>query len=123
MRRFVLRDAVIIALTFGVFQAVMPLIGWLLETSFNSFIAPVDHRIAFGLLVVIGGKMIWDAFTGSDDGKDDQRLRVRELLLLAVATSIDALAVGISLAFVEVPIIEHEDPRRPPRVLVSRGLS
>ena len=106
MRRFVLRDAVIIALTFGAFQAVMPLIGWLLGTSLSSVIAPVDHWIAFGLLLLIGGKMIWDAFTGSDDGTDDQRLRVRELVLLAVATSIDALAVGISLAFVEVPISE-----------------
>lgn len=106
MRRFALGNAVIISVTFGLFQAVMPLIGWLLGTQLSDFIAPVDHWIAFGLLALIGGKMLWDAFSTSEDKEIDDRLDVRELLLLAVATSIDALAVGISLAFLSVSIVE-----------------
>ncbi len=107
MRRLDYRQALLIAATFAVFQMVMPVIGWLLGTQLEQFITEVDHWLAFGLLVIIGGKMLWDAFTGSDDeAKDDGRLRVRQLLLLAVATSIDALAVGISFAFLSVSILE-----------------
>ena len=106
MRRFNLRHAIIIAVTFAAFQAVMPVIGWLLGRSLEQYITEIDHWIAFSLLAIIGGKMLWDAFTGTDDGVDDDRLHVRELLLLAVATSIDALAVGISFAFLSVSITE-----------------
>ena len=107
MRRLDYRNAVVIALTFGLFQAVMPLIGWLLGTQLEQYITAIDHWIAFGLLAVIGGKMLWDAFHGGeDDDSDDGRLRVRQLLLLAVATSVDALAVGISFAFLDVSIVE-----------------
>lgn len=112
MHRISYKHAVIIALFFGGFQALMPLIGWALGTQFESFVTPVDHWIAFVLLAFIGGKMLWDAFheekddeDGCDCGKTDDRLDLRELTLLAVATSIDALAVGITFAFLQVDIV------------------
>jgi len=105
MRRFNLRHAVIIALTFGLFQAVMPLVGWLLGTQFARYITEFDHWVAFGLLLLVGGKMLWEAFSAHEDTERDfDRLDVRQLIVLAVATSIDALAVGITFAFVEVSI-------------------
>jgi putative Mn2+ efflux pump MntP len=85
------------AFLFGFFQALMPLLGWLGIIHFETYIEAYDHWIAFGLLVFIGGKMVWESF--SDD--EDQHFNPRHLhtqLLLAVATSIDALAVGISFA-------------------------
>ena len=97
MRQFSVRGAAVIAVTFGLFQAAMPLAGWLLGTAFASYIADFDHWIAFGLLALIGAKMLWEAFTkGADDDEDVDRISTRELLLLAVATSIDALAVGVT---------------------------
>ena len=112
MHRVNYRRAVIIALFFGAFQGLMPLIGWLLGTQFEGFVTPVDHWIAFVLLGGIGGKMLWDAFhEEKDDGegcgcdKANDRLDLRELTLLAVATSIDALAVGITFAFLQVDIV------------------
>lgn len=105
MRRFSLRNAIVIAVTFGAFQALMPLIGWLLGSAFASYIQDVDHWIAFGLLALIGGKMLYEAFSAKEDTDEDtDRLPLRELLLLAVATSIDALAVGVTLAFLPVSI-------------------
>lgn len=104
-RRLSPRYAAALALTFGLFQAVMPVIGWLLASGFRDYVTAVDHWIAFGLLGAIGGKMIWEAFTADDeDDGDDGRIPLRELLVLGVATSIDALAVGISLAFLDVSI-------------------
>ena len=106
MRRFNLRHAIIIALTFGAFQAVMPLIGWLLGSQFAHYISGFDHWIAFGLLAIVGGKMLWEAFTAQPDTeRDSDSLNVRELMLLAIATSIDALAVGVTLAFLPVGIL------------------
>ena len=105
MPRFDLRHAVAIALTFGGFQAVMPLVGWLLASQFARYITGVDHWVAFGLLLLIGLKMIWEAVRpGEDTEEDSDALPVRELLVLAVATSIDALAVGISFAFLDVAV-------------------
>jgi putative Mn2+ efflux pump MntP len=106
MRRFNLRNALIIALSFGVFQAGMPVIGWLLGNQFASYITDFDHWVAFVLLGVIGGKMLWEAFSNPEDKEIDDRLNVRELLVLSVATSVDALAVGISFAFLAVSITE-----------------
>ncbi len=108
MRRVNYAHAVIIALFFGVFQGVMPLIGWFLGTQFARYITPVDHWIAFALLGYIGGKMIWDALHETGEGAacdTRQRLDIKELLVLAVATSIDALAVGITFAFLGVDIV------------------
>ncbi|MET0990092.1 MAG: manganese efflux pump MntP family protein [Glaciihabitans sp.] len=105
MRRFNLRHAIVIALTFGLFQAVMPVIGWLVGTQFARYITEFDHWVAFGLLAVVGGKMLWEAFSSHEDTeRDSDTLDVRQLVLLAVATSIDALAVGITFAFVPVSI-------------------
>ena len=105
MKTFDLRHAVAIAVAFGGFQGVMPLLGWLLASQFAGSITGVDHWVAFGLLVLIGAKMIVDAVRGGeDDAEDSDTLGVRELLLLSVATSIDALAVGISFAFLDVSI-------------------
>ena len=105
MRVFNLRNALVIALTFGVFQAVMPLIGWLLGSQFAAYISGFDHWIAFGLLLLVGSKMLWEAFTSHEDKEQDfDRINPRELLVLALATSIDALAVGVTLAFIPVSI-------------------
>lgn len=109
MKRLNMRQAFVIALFFGVFQALMPVIGWVLGTGFQSYIAPVDHWIAFALLAFIGGKMLFDAFH-DDEGEDDAAsadapLDLKELTMLAVATSIDALAVGITFAFLQVDIV------------------
>jgi putative Mn2+ efflux pump MntP len=106
MKTFDLRHAVAIAVTFGVFQGVMPLLGWLLASQFAHSITGVDHWVAFALLGLIGAKMIVDAVRGGGDAEEDSDLLpVRELLVLAVATSIDALAVGISFAFLPVAIV------------------
>jgi putative Mn2+ efflux pump MntP len=98
-------NALVIALTFGLFQAIMPLLGWALGAQFAAVIAPVDHWLAFGLLLAIGAKMLWEALRDDGSTPAGGRLRVRELLILAVATSIDALAVGLSFAFLQVDIV------------------
>lgn len=108
MSRLNMRQAAIIAVFFGGFQALMPIIGWLLGAQFASFVTPVDHWIAFALLAFIGGKMLFEALRG--DGEEqadvlDAKLDLRELLMLAIATSIDALAVGITFAFLSVDIV------------------
>jgi putative Mn2+ efflux pump MntP len=86
------------AVLFGLFQALMPLIGWLGTAHFSHYLEAVDHWIAFGLLAFIGGKMIWETFNGDEEHQTFNPLSLRTQLLLAVATSIDALAVGISMA-------------------------
>jgi len=108
MRKINYAHAAVIALFFGGFQGGMPLIGWFLGKQFEQYITPVDHWIAFVLLGYIGGKMIWDAFHDSDEGSAcdlDDRLNLKELFLMAIATSIDALAVGITFAFLQVQIM------------------
>ncbi|HOW28588.1 MAG TPA: manganese efflux pump MntP family protein [Elusimicrobiota bacterium] len=99
------KDALTIATSFGLFQAVMPVLGWWTGLSLRQFISGIDHWIAFGLLSAIGVKMIYEATRLDDDEKPMSSLRFRVLLLLAIATSIDALAVGLSFAFLHVPII------------------
>ncbi len=102
--------ALTVGLYFGIFQAGMPLLGYLLGSRFAGSIEHYDHWIAFGLLAAIGGKMIWDSFTGDEcDGECGTErgasLRFRVMLPLAVATSIDALAVGVTFAFLKVQIL------------------
>ena len=93
------KNGAVIALFFGVFQALMPVIGWLLGTQLSQYITAFDHWIAFGLLAIIGGKMIYEALHKSDDSEEDgDKLNIKELFVLAIATSIDALAVGITFA-------------------------
>lgn len=95
MRRFGLRCVLLMAFFFGAFQAMMPLIGWVLTMSFGSYIESVDHWIAFGLLAFIGTKMIIDHFKG-EEAQTFDFIRLATIITLAVATSIDALAVGVS---------------------------
>ena len=104
IRALMPRHAVIVGLWFGAFQALMPLIGWLLGASFADKIAAVDHWIAFVLLSIIGGNMIKEAL-GKGEEDCDPSLAPMTMLLLAVATSIDALAVGVTFAFLRVDIL------------------
>ena len=129
MRRFVLKYAVVIALCFGLFQALMPLIGWAVASQFAEYITEADHWIAFALLALLGAKMFKDgiesekelrearALTKDADPlpypvritllpKKEERLDigVKTLVVMSVATSIDALAVGVSFAFLSVDI-------------------
>lgn len=97
MRKPKVSSTIIIGLWFGFFQAIMPIIGYCLGESLYSFISEVDHWIAFGLLMLIGLNMIRESMS-LDEEKIDDSLGFRIMLLLAIATSIDALAVGISLA-------------------------
>lgn len=110
MRTLNLRTGAVLALFFGGFQALMPLVGWALGSQFMGVIAPVDHWVAFVLLAFIGGKMLWEALRGEEgEGApgcvDTSAIDLREFLVLAVATSIDALAVGISFAALAVDIV------------------
>lgn len=108
MKRINYKHAGVIALFFGAFQALMPLIGWFLGKQFEQYITPIDHWIAFVLLGYIGGKMIWDALHEDNEGQAcdiEERLDLKELLVMAVATSIDALAVGITFAFLQISIV------------------
>ncbi len=87
-----------IAIFLALFQALMPLVGWLVGNSLKSLIEPVDHWIAFGLLSLIGGKMIIESFIDSEQREIKNPLHIKVILLLSLATSIDALAVGFSFA-------------------------
>jgi putative Mn2+ efflux pump MntP len=106
MKELKLRHAARIALFFGAFQAVMPVAGWFFGMGFREYIQAVDHWVAFGLLSLIGAKMILESF-GLGDGKKGAAdyQSTRTLVVLAVAASIDALAVGLGLSLVNVPII------------------
>ena len=98
------RKAVVIGLWFGGFQAMMPFLGYILGVQFSSYITSIDHWIAFVLLGLIGGNMIREACFGKEEAACDST-SAGTMLLLAVATSIDALAVGITLAFLSVNIL------------------
>lgn len=101
MRRIRQKDALILAFFFGGFQALMPLIGWAAGLRFERSIAGLDHWVAFGLLALIGGRMIREALDSEKPVScTDEPLPLREVLLLAVATSIDALAAGITFALI-----------------------
>ena len=99
-----LRKACIVGLWFGGFQALMPLLGYLLGSQFKQSVEAIDHWIAFVLLVLIGANMIKEALS-KDEEKADDSLSIKAMFLLAVATSIDALAVGITYAFLQVDIV------------------
>lgn len=97
------RHVLLAGLYFGGFQALMPVIGYFAGSCFSDLIASYDHWVVFVLLVLIGGNMIKESF-GNEETLNDS-FSVRNMLLLAVATSIDALAVGVSFAFLQVNII------------------
>lgn len=90
---------------FGLFQFLMPIAGWLAGKTVVDIIANYDHWIAFALLALVGGKMIWEGFEKECDEKLDDQTRGWPLLVLSIATSIDALAVGFSFSVLRTPII------------------
>lgn len=101
------RSALLIALYFGVFQAVMPTLGWLLGSQFARYVTKLAPWIAFVLLAWIGGNMIRESRAADDEDEaapSDGQVKHKELLVLAVATSIDALAVGVTLSMVELSV-------------------
>ena len=104
MPKCTFKKAAIVGLWFGGFQALMPAIGYVLGAQFQEAIASIDHWIAFVLLALIGGNMIHEALD-NDEEEADASLNVKTMVLLAVATSIDALAIGITFAFLKVNII------------------
>jgi len=98
------RNAFKIALCFGLFQAIMPLIGWYFASYFSTYIIGFDHWIAFILLSAIGGKMVHEAFEEEHIDKKSDPTKLTKLLLLGLATSIDALAVGVNFAFIKTDL-------------------
>lgn len=103
-KQFSWKMALTCGLWFGFFQALMPVIGYFLGEQFEQYITAVDHWIAFGLLFLIGANMIREAVWGNEDHEHNGSLDFKTMLLLAIATSIDALAVGISFACIQVKI-------------------
>lgn len=109
MRKVNWKQAIVIGVFFGGFQALMPALGYLLGSQFEQYITSIDHWIAFILLAGLGGKMVMEALSEKEDQTQvvmDQPLDWKELLILAVATSIDALAVGITFAFLNYSLVE-----------------
>ena len=101
--------ALTVGLYFGGFQALMPFTGWMLGSQFAGRIQQYDHWVAFVLLVLIGGNMIREAFSGEEDEAEDAAIGAgldhKKLFLMAIATSIDALAVGVTFAFLDIAIL------------------
>ena len=106
MKKMSWKKAIIIGLYFGVFQAVMPTIGFFLGTTFERFITNIDHWIAFILLVGIGINMIKEAFDEESENRNDN-VDIKTMLVLSMATSIDALAIGITFACLKMHILKN----------------
>jgi len=105
IKQLKLRNILKIAIFFGLFQTFMPVIGWFVGLSVRGFISAFDHWIAFGLLSLIGCKMIYESFKLKPEKSPRNPLNVYVLLLLSVATSIDALVIGVSFAFLRIFIV------------------
>ena len=103
IKKISLNSCLIVGLWFGIFQALMPIIGYFLGLTFSKYIVSFDHWVAFILLAIIGGKMIYDSFKKENENIDGS-LSFKSMFTFAVATSIDALAVGVSFAFLKVDI-------------------
>ena len=104
MKKMNWKNAIIVGLYFGIFQALMPIIGYFLGSTFESFVTQIDHWIAFGLLGFIGINMLKEAFSKDSENCNDS-IDFKTMIILAIATSIDALAVGITFAFLKVNVI------------------
>lgn len=102
MKRILLRPMLTIAFFFGLFQALMPLLGWIAASTFSRQIESIDHWIAFAILIFLGGRMVKESFKEDDCKHEFDPTRLKIVLALAVATSIDALAVGVSFAFLGI---------------------
>jgi len=99
------REALLLAALFGAFQAGMPLLGWALGVTIGPFIEAWDHWLAFALLTAIGAKMLWESRSGAEVEKSPAATTLAELVVLAIATSVDALAVGITLPLLGAPLL------------------
>lgn len=106
MKKVTLGKSAVVGLWFGGFQGIMPLTGYLLGNQFTGYIDSVSSWISFLLLAMIGGNMVREAFSGEEENENDS-LKVKEMLILAIATSIDALAVGITFACMPVKILSE----------------
>ena len=104
MKKYEVKKGLIIGIYFGIFQGIMPIIGYLLGTTFENLITSIDHWIAFVLLLTIGANMIREALSKYEETNND-KVDIRTMIPLAVATSIDALAIGITFAFLKVNIL------------------
>ena len=104
MKKLSWKKALIIGLWFGGFQALMPSVGYLLGSRFEKYVTSIDHWIAFVLLALIGINMIRESLSGEEENANDA-VDFKTMLLLAIATSIDALAVGVTYAFLQVRIV------------------
>ena len=104
MKKINWKSTIIIALYFGIFQAGMPVLGYFLGSTFSSFVQKVDHWIAFILLAIIGGNMIRESTDDEMDKRNDN-VSFKTMIMLAIATSIDALTIGITFAFFEVNLL------------------
>jgi manganese efflux pump family protein len=100
-----LREALRTGVVFGIIEAITPVMGWAVGLSASSYITVIDHWIAFGLLTAIGGKMIWESARGRDAQCKPNRHSLKILVATAIGTSIDAMAVGITLAFIGADIV------------------
>ena len=105
MKKAGAKEICIVGCWFGGFQALMPLIGYLLGTAFEQYITSFDHWIAFALLTLIGANMLREAFSNDEEESAGASLSFGTMLVLALATSIDALAVGVTFAFLQVDIV------------------
>lgn len=105
MKKYSPENALIVCLFFGLAQAIMPLLGWLAGKQFEQYITAFDHWIAFALLAFLGIKMLVECFKKDDAPAvtdEEEKLDIKELFIMAIATSIDALAVGITFAFLDL---------------------
>lgn len=123
LKRVRLRPMLVMAFFFGLFQALMPLIGWIGAGLFSHLIENIDHWIAFGILAFLGGRMIKESFEDEECRHEYDPTRLQVVLTLAVATSIDALAIGVSFAFLGIKGLSDILPPVGIIGLVSFGLS
>lgn len=105
MKKINRKGTILTALFFGIFQAGMPLMGYFLGSRFSEITSAYDHWIAFILLGIIGGKMVWEAFHPEENGEKSYSFNLKEIIILSVATSIDALAVGIVFSVQKTSIL------------------
>lgn len=105
LKKISFKNACLVGLWFGGFQALMPLLGYLIGVRFQDYVVAVDHWIAFILLAIIGGNMIKESLSKDEDEQENASLSAKVMFPLAIATSIDALAVGITYAFLQVDIV------------------
>ena len=104
MKKINYKYSIVLAISFGVFQAIMPLLGWAIGKNFAKYITTIGHWVSFILLTFVGGKMIQEAME-EDEKQSELKFNFKEIIILAIATSIDALAVGITFVFNNINLV------------------